>query len=68
MNDYTSNYNFGSNISKIIGNLGDTSEILKNFKPKLNIPTSHISELIKNLGNSSEIYSKEISINKENNE
>lgn len=68
MNDYTSNYNFGSNISKIIGNLGETSEILKNFKPRLNIPTSHISELIKNLGNSSEIYSKEISINKGNDE
>ena len=68
MNEYTSNYNFGSNISKIIGNLGDTSEILKNFKPKLNIPTSHISELIKNLGNSSEIYSKEILINKGNDE
>lgn len=68
MNDYISNYNFGSNISKIIGNLGDTSEILKNFKPKLNIPTSHISELIKNLGNSSEIYSKEILINKGNDE
>lgn len=68
MNDYTNNYNFGSNISKIIGNLGDTSEILKNFKPKLNIPTNHISELIKNLGNSSEIYSKEISLNKGNDE
>ena len=68
MNEYTSNYNFGSNISKIIGNLGDTSEILKNFKPKLNIPTSHISELIKNLGNSSEIYRKEILIKKGNDE
>lgn len=68
MNEYTSNYNFGSNISKIIGNLGDTSEILKNFKPKLNIPTSHINELIKNLGNSSEIYSKKILKNKGNDE
>ena len=68
MNEYTSNYNFSSNISKIIGNLGDTSEILKNFKPKLNIPTSHISELIKNLGNSSEIYRKEILIKKGNDE
>ena len=68
MNEYTSNYNFGSNISKIIGNLGNTSEILKNFKPKLNIPTSHINELIKNLGNSSEIYSKKILKNKGNDE
>ena len=68
MNEYTSNYNFSSNISKIIGNLGDTFEILKNFKPKLNIPTSHISELIKNLENSSEIYRKEILIKKGNDE
>ena len=68
INDYTSNYNFSSNISKIIANLGDISEILKNAKPKLNIPTNHINELIKNLGNSSEIYSKEILKNKGNNE
>ena len=66
MKNLTSNYNLelispiSSNISKIIGNLGDTSEILKNFKPKLNIPTSQINELIKNLRNSSEIYGKEI--------
>lgn len=70
MNNLTSNYNLelispiSSNISKIIGNLGGTSEMLKNFKPKLNIPTSQINELIKNLGNSSEIYSKEILKNK----
>lgn len=68
INNYTSNYNFSSNISKIIANLGDISEILKNAKPKLNIPTNHINELIKNLGNSSEIYSKEILKNKGNNE
>lgn len=68
INDYTSNYNFSSNISKIIANLGDISEILKNAKPKLNIPTNHINELIKNLGNSLEIYSKEILKNKGNNE
>lgn len=74
MNSLTSNYNLelispiGSNISKIIGNIGGTSEMLKNFKPKLNIPTSQINELIKNLGNSSEIYSKEILKNKENDE
>lgn len=66
MNNLISNYKLdltspiSSNISKIIGNLGDTSEILYNFKPKLNIPTRHINELIKNLGNNSEIYSKEI--------
>lgn len=70
MNNLTSNYNLelispiSSNISKIIGNLGGTSEMLKNFKPKLNIPTSQINELIKNLGNSSEIYNKEILKNK----
>lgn len=68
INNYTSNYNFSSNISKIIANLGDISEILKNAKPKLNIPTNHINKLIKNLGNSSEIYSKEILKNKGNNE
>ncbi len=74
MNNYTSNYNLeltspvSSNISKIIANLGDISEILKNAKPKLNIPTSHINELIKNLGSSSEIYSKEMLKNKENDE
>ena len=74
MNNLTSNYNMelfspiSSNISKIIGNLGGTSEILKNFKPKFNIPTSQINELIKNLGNSSEIYSKEILKNTGNDE
>ena len=74
MNNHTSNYNLeltspiSSNISKIIGNLGGTSEMLKNFKPKFNIPTSQINELIKNLGNSSEIYSKEILKNKGNDE
>lgn len=70
MNNLTSNYNMelfspiSSNISKIIGNLGGTSEVLKNFKPKFYIPTSQINELINNLGNSSEIYSKEILKNK----
>jgi hypothetical protein len=70
MNNLTSNYNLelispiSSHISEIIGNLGDTSEILENFKTKLNSPTSHISELIKNLGNSSEIYGREILKNK----
>ena len=74
MNNLTSNNKLGltspinSNISKIICNLGNTSEILKNFKPILNIPTIHINELIKDLGNSSEIYSKEILKNKENDE
>ena len=74
MNNLTSNNKLGltspinSNISKIICNLGNTSETLKNFKPILNIPTIHINELIKDLGNSSEIYSKEILKNKENDE
>lgn len=66
MDNLTSNYNLeltslvSSHISEIIGNLGGTSEILENFKTKLNSSTSHISELIKNLGNSSEIYGREI--------
>lgn len=74
MNNLASNHNLeltspiNSNISKIMGNLGDTTEILKNFKSKLNIPTSHINELIKSLGDSSEIYSKEILKNKGNDE
>lgn len=74
MDNFTSNYNLeltspvSSNIGKIIANLGEISEILKNAKPKLNIPTSHINELIKNLGNNSEIYSKEILKNKGNDE
>ena len=74
MNNHTSNYNLestspvSSNISKIIANLGDISEILKNAKPKLDIPTSHINELIKNLGNSSERHSKKILKYKENDE
>lgn len=69
MNKLTSNNKLNltspinSNISEIISNLGNTSKILKNFKPKLNIPTIHINELIKNLGNSSEILK-----NKENDE
>lgn len=74
MNNLASNHNLeltsptNSNISKIMGNLGDTTEILKNFKSKLNIPTSHINELIKSLGDSLEIYSKEILKNKGNDE
>ena len=74
MNNLTSNYNLelispiSSHISEMIGNLGGTSEMLENFKTKLNNPTSQINELIKNLGNSSEIYSKEILKNKGNDE
>lgn len=74
MNNLTSNYNLelispiSSHISEIIGNLGGTSEMLENFKTKLNSPTNHISELIKNLGNSSEIYGREILKNKGNDE
>jgi len=71
MNNFTSNYKLDlnssiSNISKTICSLGDTPEILKKFKPKLNIPTTHIDELIKNLGKSSEIYSEEKLKNKGN--
>ena len=74
MNNLTNNYNLelispiSSHISEIIGNLGGTSEMLENFKTKLNSPTNHISELIKNLGNSSEIYGREILKNKGNDE
>lgn len=74
MNNLTSNYNLelispiSSHISEIIGNLGGTSEMLENFKTKLNSPTNHISELIKNLGNSSKIYGREILKNKGNDE
>ena len=56
INNFTSNNKFDlifpeSNIRKTIGNLGNTSEILKDFKLKLNIPPSHINDIIKNLEN-----------------